>query len=142
LSGFLIDTNVVSESMRPEMDPRVAAWITRQLPTDIFLSTTTVAELRAGIERLPSSRKRRSLDDWCNRLVNEMFLGQVLSFDLAAALAYGEVVAKARRTGRPAHVADAQIAAVASVHGLAVATRDIADFDGFGIALVNPFKAD
>jgi len=140
LSGFLLDTNVVSELVNPQPHPGVTTWYTDRPVAALHLSTIVVAEIKAGIEGLPTGRRRRVLEAWLADLLEVSFVGRVLDFDLEAALVYGRISAAARRAGRPAHVADAQIAAVATVHGLTVATRDIIDFAGFGVPLVNPFE--
>ena len=140
MTKFLIDTNVISESFKKQPHPAVSKWFEGQTPEALFLSTTVIAELRAGIESLQLGRRRADLDRWCEDLVEIGFAGRVLGFDQAAAFSYGRIVAVAKRAGRPAHLADAQIAAVALVHDLSVATRDVAGFAGFGVALVNPFE--
>lgn len=141
MSGFLIDTNIISEGVKPRPQPALADWFKDRSPQSLFLATPVIAELRAGIENLPPGRRRFDLDRWYEDLVAVGFAGRVLAFDESAAFTYGRIVATARRSGRPAHIVDAQIAAIALVHGLVVATRDVADFAGFGVALVNPFEA-
>ena len=104
------------------------------------MPTIAIAEIKLGIEMLPAGRRRTSFEDWLSDLLTKVFADRILSFDTAAAWAFGQLVARARRRGQPTPVADAQIAAVATVHGLTVATRDSADFAGFGVPLVNPFE--
>lgn len=141
MTAFLLDTNVVSETMRRQPSDTVRRWL-EEKAGQTFLSTIVIAEVALGVQLMPDGRRRRNLEAWFDKLVHVEFAQRILPFDTEAALVFGSLVARARRLGHPTPVADAQIAAVASVHGLAVATRDIADFDGFGIALVNPFKAD
>ena len=139
MTGFLLDTNVVSETIKVRPDDAVLAWLARR-DQQIFVPTIAIAEIKLGIEMLPTSRRRTSFEDWFSDLLANDFADRILPFDTAAAWAFGELVARARRRGHPTPVADAQIAAVATVHDLTVATRDIADFAGFGVPLVNPFE--
>lgn len=141
MSGYLLDTNLISELVKPQPDASVTEWYYAQLTDDLHLSTITIGEIGAGIEQLPAGRRRRVLEAWLDDLISVSFAGRLLPFDVEAARAFGRLLGLARRAGRPAHLADAQIAAVAHVHGLTVATRDVADFAGFGVALVNPFEA-
>jgi toxin FitB len=140
LKSYLLDTNVVSELIKPHPDFRVASWYAAQDADALFLSSTGIGEIVAGIEQLAAGRRRSMLEAWLSALLAVHFVGRVLDFDVDAALVFGCIIAQARRSGRPAHIADAQIAAVALVHDLTVATRDVADFAGFGVALVNPFE--
>jgi len=139
LTGFLLDTNVVSETIKVRPDEAVLIWLARR-DEQVFVPTIAIAEIKLGIEMLPAGRRRTSFEDWLSDLLANDFADRILPFDTAAAWAFGELVARARRSGHPTPVADAQIAAVATVHGLTVATRDIADFAGFGVPLVNPFE--
>ena len=139
MTSFLLDTNVVSEAIRERPNPAVMAWL-KQNGARAFIPSIVVAELQLGIELMPQGRRRQDLETWFLGLVQGSFADRILAFDAEAALAFGRIVAGARRSGRPTPVADAQIAAVALVHGLSVATRDVADFAGFGVALVNPFE--
>jgi toxin FitB len=140
LTGFLLDTNVISELVKPQADARVAAWYGSWPTADLYLSTVTIGELAAGIELMPTGRRRRVLEEWLDDLILVSFAGRLLGFDVETARVFGRLMGLARRGGRPTHIADAQIAAVALAHGLSVATRDVADFAGFGVALVNPFE--
>lgn len=110
-----------------------------QVAERLFLTTTTVCELAVGIERLPRGRRRRSYEVWFDRLLHEDFRDRLLDLDLDAALAFGRIVASAYAQGRRPHMADAQIAAVAARERMAIATRDTADFEPFGVPLVNPW---
>lgn len=138
---ILLDTNVVSEPMRREPNARVTAWLDRQAPQTLYLATTSLAELAAGIALLPRGRRRSGLGAALAALLNELFAGRILAFDEPAAHAYGSLVARARRAGYSISIADAQIAAVASVHGYSVATRDAAPFEAAGVALLDPWQA-
>lgn len=140
MRGVVLDTNVVSEARRPRPDPAVRVWVERQDAGTLYLTATVVCELAEGIERLPPGRRRQELDSWLEMLVGDEFRGRVLDLDLAAARLYGRLVAAAYAQGRPPKVGDAQIAAVAARHGLAVATRDVGDFALFGVPLIDPWS--
>ena len=138
---ILLDTNVVSEPLRPAPDARVIAWIDAQPLETIFLSAITVAELRAGVALLPAGKRRSGLQQSLEKRVLPLFAGRVLPFDLACTQAYAELMAKARAAGRPIATADGYIAAIAAANGLAVATRDGGPFEAAGAAVINPWQA-
>ncbi len=140
MTGCLLDTNVVREIVKPRPSPKVEAWYAARSVTDLHLAAVVVAEINAGIETMPTGRRRNVLERWRDELVLATFRDRILPFDAAAADVFGRLMAQAQRAGRPTKFADAQIAAVATVHGFAVATRDIADFAGFGVPLVNPWE--
>lgn len=139
MSGIVLDTNVVSEIRLASPDAAVEAWFTRQSSESLFLTATVVGELAGGIERLPQGRRRTMLELWFDNLLQTEFRGRVLDYGVTAARRYGTMIAGATAQGRPPGISDAQIAAVAAVHGMTVATRDTRDFAAFGIALVNPW---
>lgn len=136
---IILDTNVVSEAMRPSPDEAVMTWLAAQLPTTVWLSAMTVAEILFGISQLPEGRRRSALRSQFDLLLDRGFPGRVLPFDQQAAEAYANVMSERRAIGRPMSVADGQIAATALSHGARVATRDTRDFDGCGIELINPW---
>lgn len=136
---ILVDTNVISEPLRVAPELRVVAWIDAQPIETLFLSAITVAELRFGVASLPSGRRRKVLRDSLETRVLPMFAGRVLSCDLAASQAYGELMARARKAGLAIGASDGYIAATAIANGMAVATRDTAPFHAAGVPLVNPW---
>lgn len=136
---FVLDTNVVSELMRPVPEPAVRAWVAVRRAGDMYFSAVSEAELRYGVAILPAGRRRKTLAEAVDGLVREDFAGRVLPFDSVAAQAYAEIAATRRRAGRPVCQADCQIAAVAQARGFAVATRNVRDFAGMGIEVVNPW---
>ncbi len=138
---ILLDTNVVSEPLRPAPDARVIEWIDAQQLETLFLSAITVAELRAGVALLPAGRRRTGLQESLETRVLPLFVGRVLPFDLACTQAYAELIAKARAAGLAIASADGYIAAIAAANGLVVATRDIAPFKAAGSAVINPWQA-
>ena len=138
----VIDTNVVSELMRPTPAPAVMAWFSRQDSADLYLTAVSEAELRTGAAILPSGRRRDRLAAEVDAVVREDFAGRVLAFDSAAARAYAGIAASRRSVGRPILEADCQIAAIARARDAAVATRNAADFEHCGIAIVEPWADD
>lgn len=136
---FLLDTNVVSELVRPSPDLRVTQWLARQMPVDLFIAAMTLAELVRGVCRLPASHRRRRLEAWLNDELTRQFEGRILAFDHAAARIWGRIMGDADRRGRPRAAADAQIAAVALRHRLTVATRDTAGFEHLQVPLFSPW---
>ena len=122
---ILLDTNVVSEPLRPVPDARVIEWIDAQPLETLFLSAITVAELRAGVAQLPAGKRRSALQDSLETRVLPLFVSRVLPFDLGCTSAYAQLMAKARASGFAIASADGYIAAIAAANGLAVATRDI-----------------
>ena len=136
---ILLDTNVVSEPLRPTPDVRVIEWIDAQPLETLFLSAVTVAELRAGVALLPLGKRRTGLQQDLERRVLPLFAGRVLPFDPACTPAYAELTAKVRAVELVVATADGYIAAIAVANGLAVATRDTAPFEAAGVAVVNPW---
>ena len=138
----LIDTNVVSELMRLTPDREVMAWFSVQDSAELYLTAVTEAELRAGAAILPAGRRRDRLAAEVDAMVREDFAGRVLPFDSLAAKAYAEIAATRRSLGRPILEADCQIAAIARVTNGAIATRNRADFELCGIALIDPWASN
>ena len=136
---IVLDTNVVSELIRPRPNPSVVNWVARQPGTSLFISAVTEAELRYGVAILPAGHRRERLAAEIASTLREDFAGRILSFDSAAARAYAMIMADRRATGRPIGQFDCQIAAIARARGAPVATRDVADFAGCGIKVVNPW---
>ena len=116
---ILLDTNVVSEPLRPAPDGRVIAWIDAQPLEALCLSATTVAEMRAGVALLPAGKRRDSLGQNLEKHVLAAFAGRVLAFDLAFTPAYADLIGNARAAGRAIASADGVIAAIAATHGFA-----------------------
>ena len=138
---ILLDTNVVSEPLRPAPDVRVIEWIDAQALETLFLSAITVAELRTGLALLPDGKRRLALQDGLESRVLPLFAGRVLPFDLACTRAYADLTAKARASGLAIGSADGYIAAIAVANGLTVATRDTRPFKAAGVTVINPWQA-
>jgi predicted nucleic acid-binding protein len=136
---ILLDTNVVSEVMRPAPSEAVLAWFASQEATDLYLSAIGEAELRRGAAMLPAGRRRDQLMAAIDAMITKDFAGRILAFDSAAAQAFVLVFLERRAAGRPISFADGQIAATARAQGAAIATRNTADFAGCGIAVIDPW---
>ena len=137
---ILLDTNVVSEPLRPVPDTRVVAWIDAQPLETLFLSAITVAELRAGVALLPAGKRRTGLQESLEKQMLPLFAGRVLPFDLACSPAYAVLMAKARATGLAIATANGYIAAIAAANGFTVATRDTGPFEAAGAGVINPWQ--
>lgn len=137
---ILLDTNVVSAMMAPMPSPVVIDWLDRQPVVALHVSTVTVAEIRYGLAALPDGRRRRGLASRFEALLREGFAGRVLPFDAPAAELYGEIMAGRRRAGRPMSALDGQIAAIAASRRCVLATRNVRDFAGAGVEVVDPFE--
>ena len=136
----MLDTNVVSEALRPMPDETVIAWLDAQLAETLFLTSINLAELLGGVARLPSGRRR---DDFAARLTNalrRLFEDRVLPFDRIAAETYAPLAAKAEAQGVQIGFADGQIAAIASAAGFAVASRDRRPFEAAGLTVIDPWS--
>jgi hypothetical protein len=134
---ILLDTNVVSEPLRPKPHPNVLAWLDAQAAETLYLPTVSFAELLLGIESLPAGKRRKALADQVVALFGE----RIVPFDLAAAQTYPKIVTRARRHGHGIAVADAQIAAIAASRHFSVATRDEAPFQAAGVPVINPWTS-
>ena len=138
---ILLDTNVVSESLRPRPSSTVIAWLNAQPAASLFLCTPVLAELHFGLARLAESSRKIRLEAAIERIENEVFRGRILPFDAGAARQYGKLAAIRERAGRPIGQMDALVAAIALSNQVALATRDVADFLGCGLDVLNPFEA-
>ncbi|WP_310609296.1 type II toxin-antitoxin system VapC family toxin [Limnohabitans sp.] len=138
---MVLDTNVVSELMRPEPDVTVLAWLNNQPADTLWLNSVVVSELLYGIARLPDGKRRAQLALAVQAMLAEDFAGCVLPFDLEAAVVYADLVAMRERQRQPIDVADAQIAAICLAHGATLITRNTKHFEGVGLTLMNPWVA-
>lgn len=136
----LLDTNVISELMRTEPARIVLDWFGQHDSANLFISAVTEAELRTGVAILPEGQRRDRLQLALDAMIDQDFQARVLPFDSPAAKAYADIAAQRRAVGRPIAEADCQIAAIARASGAPVATRNVKDFDGCGIPLINPWN--
>jgi len=137
---ILLDTNVLSELMRPMPDPNVVRWLDAWPESDVWISAVTVAEIRLGIAILSAGKRKELLLDLAEQMFQEDFPNRCLPFDCEAAGEYALIVSERSRQGHPISVEDAQIAAIAGTAGIVLATRNTKDFsDIAGLRLVDPW---
>jgi hypothetical protein len=136
---IVLDTNVLSEALKPLPSSIVLRWLAAQQPLSVFTTTITEAEVLYGVEALPAGKRRMRLLAAVEKMFAEEFAGRILPFDEDAARAFAGVVAARDRAGRPISQFDAMIAAIARSHRAAVATRNTADFQHCGIDVINPW---
>lgn len=136
---IVLDTNVVSEPTKANLDIRVLQWLDAQEPQTLFLTATSLSELLTGIEQMPAGKRRTHLRAGVDTLIGKLFGERVLPFDSAAAQQYSRLVTKARAKGCVVSMGDGQIAAIAASKGFAVATRDTEPFLAMGLVVINPW---
>jgi toxin FitB len=137
--SFLLDTNVVSEWVKPEPDPNVVAWLADVDEDRVFLSVVTFAEIRRGVELMPTGRRRERLAAWLADELPGRFEGRILGIDRRVAEAWGVAMARGQRRGAGLGSMDAFLAATAAAHRLTLVTRNVRDFEVTGVALVDPW---
>ena len=136
---IILDTNVVSEAMKPAPAAAVFRWLSSQPASKLFVTTVTQAEILYGLELLPKGRRRAALQSTAEAMFEVDFAGRILPFDSDAARILPDIAASRRASGRPIAQLDAQIAAIARSRGAELATRNTADFEHCGITLINPW---
>ena len=137
---IVLDTNVVPEPMKPNGNPAVQTWLDRQAAETLYLTATSLSELLVGIEILPDGKRKRGLGAALSELLVSLFGSRILPLDQRAPMVSAPLGGRSRSEGRLISVADGQIAAIASVHGFAVATRDTAPFVAAGVSIINPWE--
>ena len=137
---IVLDTNVLSEALKPVPSDTVLAWMAAEIPLSVFTTTITLAEVLYGVEALPPGKRRTRLLLAIEKMFAEEFAGRILPFDEDAARMFAGIVASREAAGRPISQFDAMIAAIARSHRAAVATRNTADFERCGIPVVDPWK--
>jgi toxin FitB len=136
---ILLDTNVISEIMRERPNTVVSTWIDEKPEEELWTASVVIAELLAGIELRPPGRKHEALRETVSAMIADDFRGQILPFNLPAARICAQILASRKRLGRPIRELDAQIAAIARVHGATLATRNVEDFAHCDLLVVNPW---
>jgi toxin FitB len=139
MSGFLLDTNVLSELIKPKPDGNVLRWIEETDESILFLSVLTLGEIRNGIARLGHGARRAKLESWLQADLRTRFQGRLLPINEAIADRWGTISARAAAKGKPVPVVDGLIAATALHHNLTLVTRDSSDVAGTGVGTVNPW---
>jgi len=137
---IILDTNVVSETIRPRPSTSVIGWIDAQSAHQLYLCTPVLAELRYGMERLETGLRKQALCRTIERFEGDVFKNRILTFDEPAARAYAKVALLYEQSRREIQRMDGFIAAIAMSHGAAVATRNVRDFENLGIEIINPFE--
>lgn len=138
---WLLDTNVISESIKPSPNEHVAHWLASVDEEAVFLSVATLGELRFGIERLADGRRKQQLTTWIANDVQERFEGRLLPIDEGVALVWATLMAQAMAAGRTLSAIDGFVAATASTHRLTLVTRNTRDFAATGVRLFDPWTA-
>jgi toxin FitB len=138
---ILLDTNILSELMRPTSEAAVERWLTEQPIASIFICAITEAELRYGLALMPSGKRRSRLAIEIVEMLEADFKDRILPFDSPAAIAFAAIAAERRHAGRPISQSDAQIAAIARSRGAALDTRNAADFEECGVDAINPWPS-
>lgn len=138
---IILDTNVISEPFKPTPNPAVMAWLDAQEPETLFITAISLAEMLAGVCKLPEGRRRAELSDLVGNQTRLVFERRILNFEMQAAEAFGPIHARAFAVGNPIAFADCAIAAIASAHGFILATRNVRDFKGTGVKIFNPWGA-
>jgi hypothetical protein len=136
---IVLDTNVISELMRPQPEPRVLTWANGLDPEMVAITAMNEAEILHGLARLPDGRRKQQLQQSWDLLVAELFVGRIWPFTSEAAHWYGELLWRRELLARPMATADAVIAATALAHGVSLATRNVADLAEIGLELINPW---
>jgi toxin FitB len=138
---IILDTNVVSEPLKPKPDAAVLKWLDAQDPQTLYITTINLAELLAGIELMAAGRKRAALKSALDNQIMPLFEGRILPFDTKAAAVFAQINAKAQSQGATMSFADCAITAIAQANNFSVATRNLRDFKSTGVALFNPWDA-
>ncbi|HKD14984.1 MAG TPA: type II toxin-antitoxin system VapC family toxin [Candidatus Angelobacter sp.] len=139
MSGFLLDTNCISEALRVKPDPNVGNWMQVVDQALLYLSVLTLGEIRKGLAQLAQGKRRAQLETWLEIELQARFAGRILPIDAATADRWGLLAAEAKRTGKPLSIVDGLLAATALHHNLTMVTRNVADFKGLAVPVLNPW---
>ena len=141
MSGFLLDTNVISELVKPRPEPKVVSWIEEIDENVLYLSVLTLGEIRKGVALLPQSARRTELESWLESDLQLRFSKRILSIDGPVADRWGNLVGRAQKDGHTLPVIDCLLAATAIHHNLTLVTRNTGDTAGTGVPVFNPWQA-
>jgi predicted nucleic acid-binding protein len=141
MTGFLVDTNCISEVVRVKPEPRVLAWIDAADESLLYLSVLTLGEIRTGLAALPQSRRRGRLEAWLEVELQARFSGRILPIDVAVADRWGLLAANAKASGKPLSTIDGLLAATAIHHNLTVVSRNVSDFGRVPVEVLNPWES-
>jgi predicted nucleic acid-binding protein len=141
MSGFLLDTNCISELVRPKPDPHVLDWMEAADESLLFLSVLTLGELRKGTPGLPQGKRRTQLETWLEVDLQARFAQRILPIDFSVADRWGVIIAEAKRAGKSIPVIDGLLAATAIQHNLTIVSRNAKDFAGVPVQTLNPWAA-
>lgn len=139
---IILDTNVISEPFKPKPDPAVMSWLDAQEPQTLYITTVSLAEMFAGVHKMPEGRRRADLHQLVENKIQSVFENRILAFDMPAAQVFGRVNADACAIGNTIAFADCAIAAIAAANGFILATRNVRDFKGTGVEIFNPWGAE
>ena len=138
--AFLLDTNVISETVRAKPEPRVLEWLEKQSPAELFLSAMTIGELMRGAHKVKDKARRNKFTNWIENDLSRQFEDRILPFGDSAARIWGQLMGAGDRTGKTPSAFDAQIAAIAIDRGLVLVTRNVSDFGRFELEILNPWE--
>lgn len=141
MSGFLLDTNCISELIRPKPEARVVEWMEATDEALLYLSVLTVGEIREGLAGLPQGKRRTRLETWLEVELRARFSGRIVPIDVAIADRWGLIAAEAKRKGKALSVMDGLLAATALHHNLTVVSRNASDFKNTPVPVLNPWEA-
>ena len=142
MEQFLLDTNIISELIKPAPNANMTSWLRQQDSESLYISVITIAEIMRGVARISESQKKSKLMSWVRKEIPKQFEGRILDFDHIAALLWGEMQGEGDRVGAPKPVMDTQIAAIAKRFGMTLVTRNEKDFCSLSIEVFNPFSID
>jgi predicted nucleic acid-binding protein len=140
MSGFLLDTNCISELVRPQPDSRVLEWMEAADEAMLYLSVLTLGEIRKGLAGLPQGKRRTRLESWLEMDLQGRFAGRILPIDAAIADRWGLLAAESKRRGKPLPVIEGLLAATALHHNLTVVSRNASDFMNTPVPVLNPWR--
>lgn len=140
--GYLLDTCVVSEFVKPKPDKHVLAWLNSMDAERVFLSVVTIGEVQRGVSNLPRSNRRAQLEEWLNEQLAAQFAGRILALDAATFMTWGQMMAPLKQQGRVMGVMDSLIAATAVHHRMTLITRNVSDFRDVELSVFNPWEQE